>query len=238
MAQSQGGWRICSKSPDSPAMKIILPKASAYIFDMDGTLTDNMHYHHLSWMKFIDEKQLGIDAETFERDYHKGTLIEVMARFFPHLTTEEELREVGNEKEALYRNTYGHLLQPLKGLHPFLDALKTKNIPLGLATMGDQNNLEMTLKQLKITSYFHSTTGGDQVEKGKPHPEIFLTAAKKLGVAPQECLAFEDTTSGIKAAQAAGMQVVGIATQFSKEKLLELGCAVSIKHYDKIIFHE
>ncbi len=219
-------------------MKIILPKARAYIFDMDGTLTDNMHYHHLAWMKFIDEKQLGIDAETFERDYHKGTLIEVMARFFPHLTTEEELRKVGNEKEALYRNTYGHLLEPLKGLHPFLNALKTKNIPLGLATMGDQNNLEMTLKQLKITSYFHSTTGGDQVEKGKPHPEIFLTAANKLGVAPQDCLAFEDTASGIKAAQAAGMQVVGIATQFSKEKLLELGCTVSIKHYDKIIFHE
>ena len=100
--------------------------------------------------------------------------------------------------------------------------------------MGDQNNLEMTLKQLKITSYFHSTTGGDQVEKGKPHPEIFLTAAKELGVAPQECLAFEDTASGIKAAQAAGMQVVGIATQFSKEKLLELGCVVGIEDYTSI----
>lgn len=214
---------------------IQLPPAKAYIFDMDGTLTDNMHFHHEAWMKFIALKKLGIDAATFERDYHKGTLIEVMARFFPHLTTKEELREVGNEKEALYRNTYGHLLQPLKGLHPFLDALRRKNIPLGLATMGDQNNLEMTLKQLKITSYFHSTTGGDQVEKGKPHPEIFLRAAEKIGVDPQDCLAFEDTQSGIKAAQAAGMQVVGVATQFSEKKLLALGCIASIKNYDKII---
>ena len=214
---------------------IQLPPAKAYIFDMDGTLTDNMHFHHQAWMKFIEIKKLGIDAESFERDYHKGTLIEVMARFFPQLTTEKELREVGNEKEALYRNTYGHLLQPLKGLHPFLDALRAKNTPLGLATMGDQNNLEMTLQQLKITSYFHSTTGGDQVKKGKPHPEIFLTAAKKLGVAPKDCLAFEDTASGIKAAKAAGMQVVGIATQFSKEKLLALGCIASFKHYDTII---
>ena len=210
---------------------ISLSNYKALVFDMDGTLTDNMHYHHLAWMKFIELKKLGVDSETFERDYHKGTLIEVMARFFPHLTTQEELREMGNEKEALYRNTYGHLLQPLNGLHPFLDALKTKNIPLGLATMGDQNNLEMTLQQLKITSYFHSTTGGDQVKKGKPHPEIFLTAAKKLDVAPQECLAFEDTVSGIKAAQAAGMQVVGIATQFSIEKLLDLGCVVGIEDY-------
>ena len=211
---------------------IQLPPAKAYIFDMDGTLTDNMHFHHKAWMKFIALKKLGIDAITFERDYHKGTLIEVMARFFPHLTTEKELRQVGNEKEALYRNTYGQFLKPLPGLHLFLKQLKQKNIPVGLATMGDQNNLEMTLKQLEITSYFHSTTGGDQVKQGKPHPEIFLRAAEKIGVDPQDCLAFEDTQSGITAAQAAGMQVVGIATQFSLEKLLDLGCIVSVKDFE------
>lgn len=219
-------------------MNINLPITKAYIFDMDGTLTDNMHYHHKAWMQFIEEKQLGIDAETFERDYHKGTLIEVMAWFFPHLTTEDELRNMGNEKEALYRNTFGHLLQPLRGLHSFFDVLKAKNIPLGLATMGDQNNLEMTLEQLNIASYFHSTTGGDQVKQVKPHPEIFLLAAGKIGVSPQDCLAFEDTQSGITAAQTAGMKVVGIATQFSEKKLLDLGCVVGIKHYDKINLHE
>ena len=211
---------------------IQLPPAKAYIFDMDGTLTDNMHFHHKAWMKFIALKKLGIDAITFERDYNKGTLIEVMARFFPHLTTEKELRQVGNEKEALYRNTYGQLLKPLPGLHLFLEQIKQKNIPIGLATMGDQNNLDMTIKQLNIETYFHSTTGGDQVQNGKPHPEIFLRAAEKIGVDPQDCLAFEDTQSGITAAQAAGMQVVGIATQFSLEKLLDLGCIVSVKDFE------
>lgn len=213
---------------------IQLPPAKAYIFDMDGTLTDNMHFHHEAWMKFIALKKLGIDAATFERDYHKGTLIEVMARFFPTLKTEEELRQVGNEKEALYRNTYGHLLKPLPGLHQFLKQLKEKNIPAGLATMGDQNNLDMTLKQLNIAAYFHSTTGGDQVHNGKPHPEIFLSAAEKIGVDPQCCLAFEDTQSGITAARAAGMQVVGVATQFSLEKLLDLGCIVSVKDFENV----
>ena len=62
---------------------IEFPRPKAMVFDMDGTLTDNMEFHHLAWMKFIEMKQLRIDAETFERDYHKGTLIEVMARFFP-----------------------------------------------------------------------------------------------------------------------------------------------------------
>ena len=71
---------------------------------------------------------------------------------------------MGNEKEALYRDTYGHLLQPIAWLHLSQRSTREK-YPIGLATMGDQNNLEMTLKQLEITSYFHSTTGGDQVEK-------------------------------------------------------------------------
>ncbi len=94
----------------------------------------------------------------------------------------------------------------------------------------------MTLKQLEITSYFHSTTGGDQVAKGKPHPEIFLIAAKKLGVVPQDCLAFEDTASGIQAAQAAGMDVVGVGTQFSLEKLLDLDCVAGIRDFTEFKF--
>lgn len=215
---------------------IEFPQPKAMVFDMDGTLTDNMEFHHLAWMKFIEMKQLGIDAETFERDYHKGTLIEVMARFFPHLTTEEELRTVGNEKEALYRETYVHLLQPLAGLHAFLREAQKRKIAMGLATMGDQNNLGMTLAQLKIEPYFHSTTGGDQVKKGKPDPEIFLKAAEKLNVRPTDCLAFEDTESGICAARAAGMRVVGISTQFSIEELLGLGCIAGIRDYTELGF--
>ena len=158
-----------------------------------------------------------------------------MARFFPHLKTEEALRAVGNEKEALYRDTFGSLLQPLPGLHSFFQYLKILDIPLGLATMGDQNNLDMTLKQLKIEAYFHSTTGGDQVTKGKPHPEIFLRAAAKIQMTPEHCLAFEDTLSGIQSAQAAGMDVVGVATQFSKQQLLDLGCVSAIADYTEMV---
>lgn len=207
----------------------------ALVFDMDGTLTDNMHIHHKAWMQFIKEKNLGIDAETFERDYHKGTLIEVMERFFPDIKSEAQLRELGNEKEALYRKIYAPQIHPLPGLIVFLEQIREKEIPIGLATMGDQNNIDLTLKGLGVTSFFHSTTGGHQVKKGKPNPEIFLMAAKKMGVNPSDCLAFEDTQSGIAAAQAAGMEVVGIATQFSEKELLELGCVATLKDYTAIV---
>lgn len=216
--------------------QIQLPLPKAILFDMDGTLVDNMHFHHIAWMQFIEEKKLNIDAETFERDYHKGTLIEVMARFFPHLKTEAALRKVGNEKEALFREIYRPNIKPINGLLQFLDRLKEKNIPIGLATMGDQNNINMTLTELGILDYFHSTTGGHEIEKGKPQPDIFLKAAHKIGIAPKDCLAFEDTQSGINSARAAGMKVVGVATQFSKTQLLALGCCMAIEDYRLIDF--
>ena len=81
-----------------------------------------------------------------------------------------------------------------------------------------------------ILDYFHSTTGGHEVEKGKPQPDIFLKAAHKIGIAPKDCLAFEDTQSGINSAQAAGMKVVGVAT------LLSLGCCMAIEDYRLIDF--
>ena len=216
--------------------QILLPLPKAILFDMDGTLVDNMHFHHIAWMQFIEEKKLNIDAETFEQDYHKGTLIEVMARFFPHLKTEAALRKVGNEKEALFREIYRPHIKPINGLLQFLDRLKEKNIPIGLATMGDQNNITMTLTELGILDYFHSTTGGHEVEKGKPQPDIFLKAAHKIGIAPKDCLAFEDMQSGINSARAAGMKVVGVATQFSKTQLLALGCCHAISDYRELEF--
>ena len=216
--------------------QIQLPLPKAILFDMDGTLVDNMHYHHIAWMQFIAAKKLNIDAETFERDYHKGTLIEVMARFFPHLKNEAALRKVGDEKEALFREIYRPHIKPISGLLPFLGKLKAKKLPIGLATMGDQNNINMTLGELGIEHYFNATTGGHEVERGKPQPDIFLKAAEKIGVNPADCLAFEDTQSGINSAQAAGMEVVGVATQFSKTQLLALGCCHAITNYRELKF--
>jgi len=103
--------------------------------------------------------------------------------------------------------------------------------------MGDQNNIAMTLRGLGIEYYFHSTTGGHEVVKGKPDLEIFLKAAQKTGVDPIDCLAFEDTKSGITSAKTAGMNVIGVSTQFSSNELRQLGCIEAISSFDELSFH-
>jgi beta-phosphoglucomutase-like phosphatase (HAD superfamily) len=105
---------------------------------------------------------------------------------------------------------------------------------MGIATMGDQHNIDFTFEALQIGSYFQSTTGGHEVEHGKPHPEIFLTAAQRIGISPSNCLAFEDTRSGVTAALAAGMDVVGVTTMFDEKTLLELGCIKTLSTYHEM----
>lgn len=203
----------------------------ALIFDMDGTLVDNMNYHKQSWIDLFEHHQLHLDYHTFDQKYHKGSLVEIIGRLFPHITDPEELFRIGSYKEALYRELYRPHAKALNGLHSFLIKQQSKNTPMGIATMGDQQNIDFIFKALDLHPYFHSTTGGHQVKKGKPHPEIFLTAAKKLNIAPNDCLAFEDTRSGITAAKAAGMRVIGVSTMFDEKTLLELGCVKVIKDY-------
>ena len=206
----------------------------ALIFDMDGTLVDNMEYHKQSWIELFKYNKLDLDYTTFDNKYHKGSLVEIMARLFPHIEDKKELFSIGSYKEELYRELYRHHVKAIDGLHPFLKLQQEKKIPMGIATMGDQQNIDFIFKALKLETYFHSTTGGHQVTKGKPHPEIFLTASQKLEVAPEDCLVFEDTRSGVIAACAAGMQVIGLTTMFDQKTLLELGCVQAVDDYNEI----
>jgi beta-phosphoglucomutase family hydrolase len=211
-----------------------MPYPKALIFDMDGTLVDNMEYHKQSWIELFKFHQLDLDYTTFDNQYHKGSLVEIMARLFPHIEDNKELFRIGSYKEELYRELYRPHVKAIDGLHPFLNLQKEKKIPMGIATMGDQHNIDFIFKALKLETYFHSTTGGHQVTNGKPHPEIFLTAAQKLEVAPEDCLVFEDTRSGITAARAAGMQVIGLTTMFDQKTLLELGCVQAVDDFIEI----
>lgn len=190
----------------------------AAVFDMDGTLVDNMHVHRDAWRLFLERKGLPFDEEQYHRN-NTGTITEIIPRFFPEATDPAEAYRLGMEKEAVYRETYRGRVVPLPGLLAFLDALRKAQVRIALATAADRGNIDFTLDELGIRDRFDALVGSEDVQRGKPHPDVYLRAAERLGIEPGHCLAFEDSHSGIQAALAAGMHVVGLATTHSRSEL-------------------
>jgi beta-phosphoglucomutase len=208
-----------------------IPKA--IIFDMDGTLVDNIPYHRDAWLEFLQKHGIHLNAHQFHAQNH-GTIDEMMQRFFPQIQDPYQLYELGQEKERTYREMYRPHIRELNGLSLFLQQMKAKGIICLLATMGDQPNIDYTLDSLGIRPYFSFTTGGHEVNRGKPDPEIFLVSMQKAGLEPEECLILEDSQGGILAAQRAGVKVVGISTSESKETLLSLGCDWVVADFEEL----
>ena len=102
----------------------------------------------------------------------------------------------------------------MNGLQRLIESLRHDGIPMALATSAPKLNVEHTLAELDLADAFPIIVRGDEVARGKPAPDVFIEAARRLGVAPADCLVFEDAPMGIEAAQAAGMRVVALTTSF------------------------
>ena len=203
----------------------------AVLFDMDGTLVHNMHFHRQAWYAFLQKHGIDINDEDFDRK-NAGTIVEIVPRFFDGVTDHAEIMRLGMEKEALYREIYRPHVQPLAGLRNFLDAARAAGLKLALATAADRGNIDFTLEELGITGMFDAITGGEEVKKGKPDPEVFLVSARKLGLKPGDCIVFEDSHVGIQAGLSAGMEVIGMATTHTRAELSERPLLAILDDYE------
>ena len=186
----------------------------AVIFDMDGTIVDNMHLHADAFSVFAERH--GLPALTREDrarlDGRRNS--EIFPILFRREVPREEWVAYEEEKEGLYRELSRGRLLPMKGLQRLIDRLRTSGVPMALATSAPAPNVTHTLNELGLADAFPIIVRGDQVPRGKPAPDVFIEAARQLGVAPDDCLVFEDAPMGIAAAQAAGMRVVALTTSF------------------------
>ncbi len=206
----------------------------ALIFDMDGTMVNSMPWHISSWLAFLKNHDIHLNEAEFEVHNH-GNITEVLRRFFSEdKFSDDALIDLGNEKETLFRSMYKNDLKEIKGLTKLLQDAKNRHKKLGLATMGDLNNINFTLDGLGIKAYFDVILGGHDVSKGKPDPEIYLKMLEKLNVKPDDAVVFEDSKSGIQSSLAAGIQVIGLSTSHTKEELLSFGAAEVIKDFEEV----
>ena len=186
----------------------------AVIFDIDGTLVDNMHLHAEAFAVFAERHGLPPLTKEDRARLDGRRNSEIFPILFNRAVPREEWLAYEHEKEGLYRELSKGRLSPLNGLHDLIERLKVERIPIALATSAPKPNVVHTLAELELAAEFPVIVRGDEVARGKPAPDVFIEAARRLGVDSADCLVFEDAPMGIAAAQAAGMRVVALTTSF------------------------
>lgn len=178
---------------------------------MDGTIVKNHEYHLQAWMRFWKNRGIQVTRQQMLQQFGRKNR-EILEAIIGHSISEEEAEWLAAEKEAFYRELYRPFIQPVDGLVSFLNKLRALGMKLGLATSAPTVNVNFVLDALRIRPFFDCIVDATMVERGKPHPDIFLKAAACVGVTPQKCLVFEDANAGIEAAQKAGCRVVALLT--------------------------
>jgi len=183
----------------------------AIIFDMDGTMVDNMMVHHRAWQHTLKELGIEFTLEQVKAEIH-GINEEIIKRLFGDRFSPEERHKIAWDKEARYRTIFKDQLQLIAGLPKFLDELHQEQIPLAIGTAAPPENVDFVLDELKLRPRFRSVLHAQNVTKGKPDPEIFIKSADNLGIDIADCVVFEDSVVGVETALNAGCTVVVVTT--------------------------
>lgn len=191
----------------------------AFLFDLNGTMIDDMEYHTDAWFGIING-ELGrkLSKKDVEKEMY-GKNVELLIRVFGegHFT-QEEMHEISIRKEMQYREAFKPKLRLLNGLNTFIEDAYQEGIKMAIGTAAIASNVDFVLDGLNIRKYFPVVISADDVQRSKPDPETFVLAAEQLGVKPEDCIVFEDNPKGVEAALNGGMKAVVITTMHAKEE--------------------
>ncbi len=185
---------------------------NGFIFDLDGVIVDTAKYHYLAWKKLADE--LGIEFTEEDNELFKGVsrkrCLEILLEMGGLTVTQEQFDKWLIEKNEDYLEYIDKMnaSEILPDVPKVLNYLKDHQIPMALGSAS--KNARPILEKVNLLRYFDVIVDGNHVTKAKPDPEVFLMAARQLGVAPEHCVVFEDALAGIEAANSAGMTSIGI----------------------------
>ena len=192
----------------------------AVIFDMDGVLVDSYRAHFESWRRLA----ASIGAEMTERQFAATfgrTTQDIIRRLWSDRIGEADLAELDDFKERAYREILEASFPEMDGAADLLGALHEAGFRVAIGSSGPPENVELALAKLPGAGHIAAAVDGHEVTHGKPHPQVFLLAAEKLGVRPGDCAVVEDAPAGIEAARRAGMAAIALTGTAERAKLAE-----------------
>lgn len=198
--------------------KIRRKMVKGVIFDMDGVLVDNKEAHIEAFVKFCARYGVDIRGVDLSWMYGKGN-DEIIPRLMPEVAATHDMKELSDEKEAVYREVYAQSMSPVEGLTELLADLRRGGVKCAVGSSAPAENVDFVLDGLGIRDYFGVIVHGDMVARAKPDPAIYLLCLEKLGLPASRCMVMEDSFAGIESARRAGIRVIGLATTNSAEAL-------------------
>lgn len=192
--------------------------AKAFVFDLNGTIIDDMHFHNQAWFDLLTgELKANLTWDQVKEQMY-GKNSELLIRIFGQdKFSQEEMDRLSMEKEKRYQAAYKSELKLIPGLDTFLDAAAERSIPMAIGSAAIPFNIDFVLNNLNLRRYFTAVVSADDVQESKPHPETFLSCAVYLDVKPEDCIVFEDAPKGVEAARNAGMKAIVITSAHQPE---------------------
>ena len=189
----------------------LLSGARALLFDLDGTLIDSMPAHHLAWIEWHRRHGRTMDEPAFFAATAGRTNHEILLDMLPGHSTAQYDAWV-DEKESLYRERAATTLDLIAGARAYVAQARASGLALAVCTASTPKNMQLAFDQFGIDGWVDTVASPADGLRGKPHPDIFLEAARRLGVEPAHCVVFEDAPLGVEAARRAGMPAVALTT--------------------------
>lgn len=206
----------------------------ALIFDMDGTMVDSMPWHARAWVEFARRRELALDVPDLMRRTTGRNAFECACELMGREVTEAESAQITHEKESIYRELFAANFAEVAGFRAFAAAAAARGLKVAVGTAGDRHNVEFVMSRLQMDPLPLAIVGGDEGFSGKPTPAIFLEAARRIGVAPERCIVFEDAPFGIEAARRGGMRAVAVCSTHSAKELGGPHVLAAVRDYNEL----
>ena len=206
----------------------------AVIFDMDGVLIDSGAHHRAAWRALLEE--LGVQPA--QPDYWRLTIgrpsVEAVPLLLGRETSWAEAQRLATRKQEHYRRLAAGGPTLVPGVAAFVAELEARSVPRAVATSASRRDVEGLLTHARLRDRFEVVVAAEDVQRGKPDPEVYLLAARRLGVAPEHCLVFEDALVGVQAARRAGMRAIGVSTAHTESELRAAGAEHAVKNFERV----